>query len=94
MPLQRRIPKRGFTNIFKKRYALVNVGALADLPANTRVDEQFLRERGHLKRRLDGVKILGRGELKVALTVEADRFSDSARAKIEAAGGQTVVTGG
>ena len=93
MPLQRRLPKRGFTNIFKKRYVLVNVETLAKLPANTRVNEKLLRELGLLNRRLDGVKILGRGELNVALTVEAEKFSESARSKIESAGGQVVVTG-
>ena len=93
MPLQRRLPKRGFTNIFKKRYILVNVETLATLPANTRVNEKLLRELGLLNRRLDGVKILGRGELSVALTVEAEKFSESARSKIESAGGQVVVTG-
>jgi large subunit ribosomal protein L15 len=93
MPLQRRLPKRGFTNIFKKRYVLVNVETLAKLPANTRVNEKLLRELGLLNRRLDGVKILGRGELSVALTVEAEKFSESARSKIESAGGQVVVTG-
>ncbi len=94
MPLQRRLPKRGFTNIFKKRYTLVNVGTLAGLPANTRVDEKLLRELGLMRRRLDGVKILGLGDLKVALTVEAEKFSETARSKIESAGGQVVVTGG
>lgn len=93
MPLQRRLPKRGFTNIFKKRYILVNVETLATLPANTRVNEKLLRELGLLNRRLDGVKILGRGELNVALTVEAEKFSKSARSKIESAGGEVVVTG-
>ncbi len=93
MPLQRRLPKRGFTNIFKKRYVLVNVETLAKLPANTRVNEKLLRELGLLNRRRDGVKILGRGKLSVALTVEAEKFSESARSKIEAAGGQVVVTG-
>ena len=93
MPLQRRLPKRGFTNIFKKRYVLVNVETLAALPANTRVNEKLLRELGLLNRRLDGVKILGRGELNVPLTVEAEKFSESARSKIESAGGEVVVTG-
>ena len=93
MPLQRRLPKRGFTNIFKKRYVLVNVETLATLPVNTRVNEKLLRELGLLNRRLDGVKILGRGELNVALTVEAEKFSKSARSKIESAGGEVVVTG-
>lgn len=93
MPLQRRLPKRGFTNIFKKRYALVNVGDLAQLPAQSRVDEKFLRGLGLVKRQVDGVKILGRGDLGIALTVEADKFSETARSKIESAGGQVRVIG-
>ena len=93
MPLQRRLPKRGFTNIFKKRYALVNVGDLAQLPAQSRVDEKLLRGLGLVKRQVDGVKILGRGDLGIALTVEADKFSETARSKIESAGGQVRVIG-
>ena len=93
MPLQRRLPKRGFTNIFKKRYALVNVGDLAQLPAQSRVDEELLRGLGLVKRQVDGVKILGRGDLGIALTVEADKFSETARSKIESAGGQVRVIG-
>ena len=93
MPLQRRLPKRGFTNIFKKRYALVNVGDLAQLPAQSRVDEKLLRGLGLVKRQVDGVKILGRGDLGIALTVEADKFSETARFKIESAGGQVRVSG-
>ena len=93
MPLQRRLPKRGFTNIFKKRYALVNVDDLAQLPAQSRVDEKLLRALGLVKRQVDGVKILGRGDLGIALTVEADKFSETARSKIESAGGQVRVIG-
>jgi large subunit ribosomal protein L15 len=93
MPLQRRLPKRGFTNIFKKRYALVNVGDLAQLPAQSRVDEELLRGLGLVKRQVDGVKILGRGDLGIALTVEANKFSETARSKIESAGGQVRVIG-
>ncbi|MBI2880966.1 MAG: 50S ribosomal protein L15 [Candidatus Tectomicrobia bacterium] len=94
MPLQRRIPKRGFTNLFKKNYAVVNVRDLARLPAGTRVDEALLRQMGLVKGRRDGVKVLGDGDLPVALTVEAHGFSESARSKIEAAGGRAVVSGG
>ena len=93
MPLQRRLPKRGFTNIFKKRYALVNVGDLAQLPTQSRVDEELLRGLGLVKRQVDGVKILGRGDLGIALTVEANKFSETARSKIESAGGQVRVIG-
>ena len=93
MPLQRRVPKRGFTNIFKKRYALLNVSDLAQIPEQRLVDEKLLRSLGLIKRRVDGVKILGRGTLEVALIVEADKFSESARSKIESAGGQVKVVG-
>ncbi len=93
MPLQRRLPKRGFTNIFRKRFAIVNVGQLSTLPAQTQVDASLLETKGFIKGRRDGIKILGNGEVSVALTVEADSFSVSARRKIEAAGGQAVVSG-
>lgn len=92
MPLQRRVPKRGFTNIFRKHFAIVNVGQLSLLPPQSQVNAQLLEARGLLKGRRDGVKVLGKGELSVALTVEADAFSASARQKIEAAGGKAVVT--
>ena len=93
MPLQRRLPKRGFTNIFKKRYALLNVSDLAQIPEQSQVDEKLLRSLGLIKRRVDGVIILGRGTLEVALIVEADKFSESARSKIESAGCQVKVVG-
>lgn len=92
MPLQRRVPKRGFTNIFRKHFAIVNVGQLSLLPPQSQVNAQLLEARGLLKGRRDGVKVLGKGELSVALTVEADAFSASARQKIEAAGGKAVVS--
>jgi large subunit ribosomal protein L15 len=87
MPLVRRVPKRGFTNIFRKENAVVNVADLAareDLPE--RVDPEVLAAHG-LVRRGKRVKVLGDGEIGRALTVAAHRFSESARAKIEAAGG-------
>jgi large subunit ribosomal protein L15 len=87
MPLIRRVPKRGFTNIFRKEYAVVNVADLAsreELPE--RVDPEVLAAHG-LVRRGKRVKVLGDGELARALTVSAHMFSKSARAKIEAAGG-------
>ena len=87
MPLIRRVPKRGFTNIFRRENAVVNVADLAareDLPE--RVDPEVLAEHG-LVRRGGRVKVLGDGEIGRALTVAAHRFSKSARAKIEAAGG-------
>ena len=93
MPLHRRLPKRGFTNIFRKEYAIVSVGRLASFEAGTRIDPALLRERGIVKQMLDGIKVLGDGELKVALTVCAHRFSRSAAEKIKQAGGTVEVIG-
>ncbi len=87
MPIQRRLPKIGFTNIFAKKYATLNVGELAIFPAGSTVDETALRVVGLVKGRIDGVKILGDGDLGVALTVVAAKFTASAQAKIVAAGG-------
>jgi large subunit ribosomal protein L15 len=84
MPLTRRVPKRGFTNIFKTSYATVNVSQLADL--GSEIDPDVLLERG-LVRKGQPVKVLGDGEVKTALQVKATKFSKSAREKIEAAGG-------
>jgi large subunit ribosomal protein L15 len=91
MPLYRRVPKRGFTNIFKKRFALVNLRDLEDFAPNERVTPELLMQRGYVKELQDGLKILGDGELKVALKVAAHRFSKSAREKIEKAGGTVEV---
>ena len=91
MPLYRRIPKRGFTNIFGKEYAEVNVESLNRFEAGTVVNEQVLREAGLVKQVKDGVKILGRGELNKGLTVQAAKFTKSASEKIEAAGGKAEV---
>lgn len=87
-PLQRRIPKRGFTNIHRVEYAIVNLEALADVPAGATVDVNKLVELGLVKDARKPVKILGEGELKGALTVQAHKFSASAKSKIEAAGGK------
>ena len=88
MPLQRRLPKRGFNNIFAKEIAIVNVSALNDaFEAGAVVDAAALIEKGLVKKELDGIKILGNGELTKALTVKANAFSKEAKAKIEAAGG-------
>ena len=88
MPLQRRIPKRGFHSPFKKRYALVNVGQLETLDAGSEVSPEFLCGRGLVRSLGDGVKILGNGSLSKALTVKAHGFSSKAKEKIEAAGGR------
>jgi len=88
MPLIRRLPKRGFNNAaFKKTYALINLDDLNQFKAGTMVNEQMLREAKHIRGKVAGLKILGRGELKHRLTIEADRFSESAKEKIEKAGG-------
>ena len=92
MPLQRRIPKRGFNNIFATEMAIANIAALDkyfDDGATVTVDA--LIEKGIIKKTLDGVKILGQGELTKKLTVQANAFSDSAKSKIEAAGGKAEV---
>jgi len=94
MPLYRRLPKKGFNNNrFKKRYALVNVRDLARFEAGTEVTPERLVERGLVKKVLDGVAVLGQGELAVKLDVKAHRFSAGARAKIEQAGGTCTVIG-
>lgn len=92
MPLQRRIPKRGFNNIFSKEIAIVNVAAL-DQRFNDGdvVDVAALVKSGLVKKELDGVKVLGNGEITKKLTVQANAFSDSAKEKIEAAGGKAEV---
>ena len=87
MPLHRRLPKRGFTNIFKKDYAVVNVSDLDRFDNGVTVDEKALRSAGLVKGQNDGVKILGDGKLSKKLTVHAAKFSASARKQIEAAGG-------
>ena len=94
MPLQRRLPKRGFTNVFKKVYAVVNLDQLADLPGGTEVTAEVLRERKVIKRIRDGLKVLGRGDVSSALKVKAAAVSESARKKITAAGGKVEVIGG
>ena len=92
MPLIRRLPKRGFNNAaFHKTYAVVNLDDLSDFKAGTVVNEQLLRESKLVRGDVAGVKVLGNGELKHALTIEADKFSGSAKEKIEKAGGTATV---
>ena len=88
MPLIRRVPKRGFTNIFRVDYAVVNVGDLSGFAAGTVVDPAALKAKGLSRHSRMPVKVLGDGELKVGLTVKAHRFSSSAKEKIEKAGGK------
>ena len=91
MPLQRRIPKRGFNNIFAKEIAAVNVSALNVFEDGTTVTIEALVNAGLVKKALDGVKVLGNGELSKKLTVQVNAYSDSAKQKIEAAGGKAEV---
>ena len=91
MPLQRRLPKRCFNNIFRNQYATVNVSALNIFEDGAVVNAEALINAGLLKKTLDGVKILGNGELTKKLTVEAAAFSASAKQKIEEAGGKAEV---
>ena len=92
MPLQRRLPKRGFSNYpFRKRYALVNLRDLARFEADAVVDPGALAQAGLIKKLYDGVKILGDGDISLALTVRAHKFSKSAKVKLEAAGGTVEV---
>ena len=90
-PLTQRIPKRGFTNIFRKEYAAVNVSRLEAFVDGAAVTADSLKKLGIIKKELDGVKIMGDGELNKALTVSAAKFTQAARAKIKAAGGKAEV---
>ena len=93
MPLFRRLPKRGFTNIFKKQYAIVNVEALNQFDNGSDVTLDTLVERGIVKRSgaVDGLRVLGNGEINVSVNVKAEHFTKSAAEKIEAAGGKVEV---
>ena len=91
MPLYRRLPKRGFTNIFRKDYVAVNLDKLAQFEAGAKVDPETLKSRGLVKNLRDGVKILGGGELANALHVRANKFSKTAVEKIQKAGGTVEV---
>lgn len=92
MPLYRRLPKRGFTNIFATQYAEINVEVLNEMfEDGAIITPDLLKETGILKRQLDGVKVLGNGEITKKLTVKANKFSKSAVEKIEAAGGKVEV---
>ena len=93
MPLHRRLPKRGFTNIFKKQYAIINLGTLDSLEGDS-FNPDRLRELGAVRKIGEGVKVLGSGELKRAIHVTAHMFSKSAMEKIQAAGGTAEVIGG
>ncbi len=92
MPLQRRVPKRGFVNIFGKEIAIVNLSSLdKNFEDGTVVDINALIQSGLIKKALDGVKVLGNGDITKKLTVQVNAFSDTAKQKIEAAGGKAEV---
>ena len=91
MPLHRRLPKRGFTNIFRKNIAVVNIHDLSKFESGSVVDRNALVQAGLIKGRPDGIKLLGQGEIKFALEVKINQISKSAREKIEAAGGNVEV---
>lgn len=91
MPLYRRIPKRGFTNIWKKEYIILNVEDLNVFDAGTTITPELLKERGLAKQVVDGIKILGEGNLEKNVTVKAHKFSKTAIEKIESAGGKAEV---
>lgn len=92
MPLQRRVPKRGFNNIFRTEYAVVNLASLEErFEAGATVDSESLKACGLIKKELDGIKVLANGELTKALNVKVNAVSEAAKSKIEAAGGTVEV---
>jgi large subunit ribosomal protein L15 len=93
MPLARRLPKRGFTNIFRVEYQVVNVGQLASFESGSEITPDMLRDRKFVRRKGDPVKILGGGDVALPLTVKAHAVSETARRKIEAAGGKIELIG-
>jgi large subunit ribosomal protein L15 len=91
MPLQRRLPKRGFTNIFKKHYVLINVRDLERFAPNADLDTEALRKAGLVKKVKDGVKLLGEGDISHPITIKVHKVSKIAKEKIEAAGGKVEI---
>ena len=91
MPLQRRLPKRGFNNIFKKEYALINLEDLNRFDPNTTLDFKALKNAGLVKKEKDGIKLLGSGEISHPLVVKVQKASRSAKEKVEAAGGRVEI---
>jgi large subunit ribosomal protein L15 len=92
MPIHRRLPKRGFTNIFKKEIAVINICDLTVFEAGSIVDEAALVAKGLVKGRRDAVKLLGKGEISYPLTIKIEKISNNAAAKIKAAGGDIEVS--
>lgn len=92
MPLQRRVPKRGFNNIFRTEYAVVNLSSLEErFEAGATVDAESLKACGLIRKELDGIKVLARGEVTKALNIKVNAVSEAAKVKIEAAGGTVEV---
>ncbi|PKL52395.1 MAG: 50S ribosomal protein L15 [Nitrospira bacterium HGW-Nitrospira-1] len=91
MPLQRRVPKRGFTNIFKKEFAIINLNTIDALKDDAVITPELLIEKGIIKKAKDGLKVLAKGSIKRPVTIKANAFSVSAAAKIEAVGGRVEV---
>ena len=91
LPIYRRLPKRGFNNHFSKEYAIINVGSLNDFDEGSVINVQTLLDSGVINKELDGLKVLGNGEITKKLTVKAAVFSATAKEKIEAAGGKAEV---
>ena len=91
MPLQRRLPKRGFTNIFKKKYALINIKGLSRFEPDSILDVEAFKKAGLVKRPNDGIKLVGDGNISHSLVVKVDKASKTAIAKIEAAGGRVEI---
>lgn len=95
MPLQRRLPKRGFHNLFRKKYEIINVGDLERYAVDGEISLELLQQQRKAPKNVGaGLKVLGNGDINAALTVKAHRFSQSARQKIEAAGGKAEVIDG
>lgn len=88
MPLQRRLPKRGFNNLFRKEYNIINVEDLNRFDANAEVDAVALKEKGLIRKKKDGVKLLGNGQMEHPVVIKVQRASRVAREKVEAAGGK------
>ena len=90
MPLTRRLPKHGFVNINKKKYEVINLNRLNEVPNGTLIDLEFLRKNGFVKNKIYGIKILGKGELKKTLNFKLDKYSTKAKELIEKAGGKII----
>ncbi len=91
MPVHRRLPKRGFTNIFKKQYSIINIKDLSRFEANANLDAKAFKEAGLVKKRRDSIKILGKGDISQPLFVKVHSISKTAKEKIEAVGGKVEI---